>query len=85
MVRLAPRLSSHPPSDTMTTTTHPKNVFARDRKRPRRGALAETGMILGRSLFPISAVLLIAGALLWGPWFTLIGAALWWRVVASFA
>jgi len=29
------------------------------------------GMLVGRSLFPILTVLIIAGTLLWGPWVTL--------------
>lgn len=42
------------------------------------GPVTET---LGRSLFPISAVLLIAGTLVWGPWITLVLTLLWWRLV----
>ncbi len=37
--------------------------------------------VLGRSLFPWSALVLIAGTLWWGPWITLIFALAWWKVV----
>ena len=74
---------------TISTAT-PTPVAARPRARERaafrrRGALARLGQIVGRSLFPISAVLLIASAALLGPWFTLVGAFVWWRIVARFA
>lgn len=36
----------------------------------RRVALS-IGMLLGRSLFPILTVLIIAGTMWWGPWVTL--------------
>ena len=39
------------------------------------------GMFLGRSLFPIAAVVLITGTLWWGPWVTLALTFVWWRVV----
>ena len=39
-------------------------------------------MLIGRSLFPASALVIIAGAMLWGPWVTLALAYGWWRVVA---
>jgi len=43
------------------------------------------GMVLGRSLFPFAALLLISGTLYWGPWVTLVLTVLWWRAVARFA
>jgi len=39
------------------------------------------GTFLGRSLFPIAALALILGTLVWGPWVTLLLAAVWWKVV----
>jgi hypothetical protein len=39
------------------------------------------GMIVGRSLFPFSALLIIGGAVVWGPWVTLALAYGWWRLV----
>jgi hypothetical protein len=39
------------------------------------------GKILGRSLFPFSALLIIGGSVVWGPWITLALAYGWWRVV----
>lgn len=38
--------------------------------------------LLGRSLFPVTAVLIIAGSMLWGPWISLAAAYGWWRIVA---
>lgn len=52
-------------------------------EEPRR--LHELGQLLGRSLFPLSSLLLITGTLLWGPWGTLGLAVLWWRVVTRIA
>lgn len=39
------------------------------------------GNVIGRSLFPISALVLISGTLLWGPWVTLVLAIAWWKLV----
>ena len=39
------------------------------------------GMILGRSLFPLSALAIIAGTTVWGPWVSLGLAYGWWRLV----
>lgn len=41
--------------------------------------------LLGRSLFPIVALALIAGTFWWGPWVTLALTAIWWRIVTSHA
>lgn len=41
-------------------------------------------MIVGRSLFPIVSLVLIAGTLLWGPWVTLVLALVVWNVVGRF-
>lgn len=38
--------------------------------------------IAGRSLFPITALVVIGGTMLWGPWVSLVLAYSWWRVVA---
>jgi hypothetical protein len=38
-------------------------------------------LIVGRSLFPITALVIIAGAALWGPWVSLGLAYVCWRVV----
>jgi hypothetical protein len=38
--------------------------------------------VLGRSLFPISALVIVAGTAWWGPWVSLALAYGWWRVVA---
>jgi hypothetical protein len=43
--------------------------------------IGRIGLIAGRSLFPLSAVLIIAGAALWGPWISLALAYGWWRLV----
>jgi hypothetical protein len=34
--------------------------------------------ILGRSLIPVTALLIILGTILWGPWISLLLAAGWW-------
>ena len=44
--------------------------------------LRELGAVLGRSLFPLVAILLIGGTFLWGPWGTALLAVVWWRIVA---
>ncbi len=37
--------------------------------------------LVGRSLFPIVALALISGTLLWGPWVSLVLTIIWWRIV----
>jgi len=43
--------------------------------------LRALGAWLGHSLFPLVALALIAGTVLWGPWVTLALAIVWWNVV----
>ena len=43
------------------------------------------GLLLGRSLFPVTALVVILGALVWGPWASLVVGYAWWRVVARIA
>lgn len=50
-----------------------------------RSPHALVGSLLGRSLFPLVALVLIAGTVLWGPWVTLVLALLWWNVVTRVA
>jgi hypothetical protein len=38
-------------------------------------------LALGRSLFPISAIVIIGGTVVWGPWVTLVLAFGWFTVV----
>jgi hypothetical protein len=45
--------------------------------------LGRLGLVLGRSLFPVTALIVIFGALLWGPYVSLALAYLWWRIVAA--
>jgi hypothetical protein len=40
------------------------------------------GYAFGRSLFPITALVIILGSTWWGPWGTLFIAYGWWRTVA---
>jgi hypothetical protein len=40
------------------------------------------GIYLGRSLFPLTALVVVLGAFLWGPWISLAIAYVWWRLVA---
>ena len=63
----------------MTLTPNPRE--ASTLRRIRR----EVGSILGRSLFAFSALALLLGTLLWGPWVTLLLTLTWWRVVARIA
>jgi len=35
-------------------------------------------LILGRSLIPITALIIILGTIWWGPWISLLLAAAWW-------
>jgi len=69
------------------TTTSPQRgaAFAVDRDGsvsplPAR-LVGGIGRFLGRSLFPVVALALILGTLLWGPWVTLVLALLWWHLV----
>lgn len=56
-----------------------------DRTPRPRPALGVVGQVLGRSLFPLVALLLIAGTALWGPWVTLVLAFAWWNVITRIA
>lgn len=38
-------------------------------------------MLLGRSLFPISVVLILGGTFLWGPWITLAVGLTWFILI----
>ncbi len=49
------------------------------------GTSISLGSIVGRSLFPITALAIVVGAVFWGPWISLILAYLWWRIVARIA
>ena len=49
------------------------------------GTSISLGSIVGRSLFPISAIAIVVGAVFWGPWVSLILAYLSWRVAARIA
>jgi len=33
--------------------------------------LSQTGLVFGRSFWPLFAIVVIAGAMLWGPWVSL--------------
>ncbi len=39
------------------------------------------GLALGRSLIPLLALLIILGTLWWGPWVTLVAAAVLWYTI----
>jgi hypothetical protein len=39
------------------------------------------GLILGRSLIPLLALLIILGTIWWGPWITLVAAAVLWYTI----
>jgi hypothetical protein len=41
----------------------------------------QLGLVLGRSLIPLLALLIIAGTLWWGPWITLVAAAVLWLTI----
>jgi hypothetical protein len=63
------------------------SVVGRDEKRPgvfRRG-LAGLGLLVGRSLFPLLTVSVIAGTVLWGPWVTLVLAVIVFGAVSVWA
>ena len=49
------------------------------------GFFVKVGTLVGRSLFPIVALLIILGTALWGPWVTLILTAVLWRIVTKVA
>ena len=61
-------------------------VSCNDRASTRaRTVLTGAGRLLGRSLFPIAALTLIASTALFGPWVTLVLAVVWWTVVTRVA
>jgi hypothetical protein len=39
--------------------------------RPPHTFLSRTGLVFGRSFFPLFAIAMIAGAAVWGPWVSL--------------
>ena len=41
------------------------------------------GWLIGRSLIPIVALVIIVGTVWWGPYVTLILALAWWRLVTQ--
>jgi hypothetical protein len=40
-------------------------------ERLSHGFLSKTRLVLGRSFFPLFAIVVIAGTMLWGPWVSL--------------
>lgn len=42
-------------------------------------------MVLMRSLFPIVALAILLGSLLYGPWVALVLVIIWWNVVTRIA
>ncbi len=51
----------------------------------RSSVLPSVGRLLGRSLFPFAALVLIASTVFYGPWVTLALAVVWWNVVTRVA
>lgn len=49
-----------------------------------RAAIRGLGLACGRSLFPLLALVVIVGAVWWGPWASFAAAGLIWRLVAEF-
>ena len=49
--------------------------------RTQRGTLYAIGMLFGRSLIPLTAVVIVGGTVVWGPWVSLALAAVWFFVV----
>ena len=43
------------------------------------------GWLVGRSLFPLCALVLLLGTLWWGPWVTFALTFIWWRIVTKVA
>ena len=41
----------------------------------------QLGQAIGRSLIPLLALLIILGTIWWGPWVTLLGAAVLWYTI----
>jgi hypothetical protein len=65
---------------------NPPHAGARPhRALPWRAGLAGCRRVLLHSLFPIVALALIAGSVLWGPWGTLVLALAWWNIVTRTA
>lgn len=49
--------------------------------RKRRGTLYAIGMLFGRSLIPVTTVVIVGGTVVWGPWISLALAFVWFFVV----
>jgi len=49
------------------------------------GVLRGVGSIFGRSLFPLAAIAIVGSTMIWGPWWMLLTAFLWWNVVTRVA
>jgi hypothetical protein len=49
---------------------------------PTQTSTPRLGLVLGRSLFPFTALTIIVGTLIWGPWISFVLAYAWWRLVA---
>lgn len=49
---------------------------------PSKMLIHRFGLTLGRSLFPITALVVVLGVLVWGPWISFGLAYVWWRIVA---
>jgi hypothetical protein len=45
-------------------------------ERLSHGLLSKTRLVLGRSFFPLFAIVVIAGTMLWGPWVSLVATVL---------
>jgi hypothetical protein len=43
----------------------------RNLKRLSHAFVSQAGLIVGRSFFPLFAIVIIVGAMLWGPWVSL--------------
>ncbi len=82
-----PPLVGGPEGRTVLETMVRDDSFTAE-KRTRRCSAAETVplpvMLLGRSLFPIFALVVILGTVVWGPWVSLAITFIWWRIVARF-
>jgi hypothetical protein len=76
-----------PPTDSMSRVPGvpgvppPATVPGRPGGPKARGGWGRVGLYLGRSLFPLVAVVILLGTFWWGPWVTLALTAAWWTTV----
>ena len=69
---------------SLTEKVEPQRIDVNSPKislNPNKTIVSEIGLLLGRSLFPLTAIMLIMGTILWGSWVSFILAFVWFAIV----